>query len=210
MVCSIDLEKDPGNRPAAAQLRRSLLDYMASDNFRPSVEASPRQIAGCLFDNSIMKKLGAKGPAPLIDGDPNTFWQAGPGHPQSVSIAFKDSVPMSGLVLMPRQNHRDHEGDVRDYRVELSDDGTTWREIKSGTLGSSFSPVRIDFGKEVSARHLRFTAISGFGDDAVSALAELAVIHTGPALGGSGNVEYKRVRSASQDVDEGTDVAPSE
>ena len=113
---------------------------------------------------------------------------------------------MSGVVLMPRQNHRDHEGDVREYSIELSDDGTTWREAKSGTLGSSFSPVRLDFGKEEKARHLRFTARSGFSDDPVSALAELAVIYTGPAITGAGNVEYKRVRSASEDVDEGAEV----
>ena len=113
---------------------------------------------------------------------------------------------MTGLVLMPRQNHRDHEGDVREYGIEVSDDGSSWHEIKSGALGSSFSPVRIDFGKEVKARHLRFTSRSGFGDDPVSAVAELAVIYTGPAIGGAGNVEYKKVRSASEDVDEGADV----
>ncbi|MEO7101416.1 MAG: discoidin domain-containing protein [Luteolibacter sp.] len=206
MVCSIDIEKDLAKRPTASQFRRSLLDYMASGAFKPTAEVASNQITGFLFDNRIMQKLGAKASGPLIDGDPNTFWQSSPGHPQSISIEFKDSVPISGLVLMPRQNHRDHEGDIREYRIELSDDGNTWREIKSGALGSSFSPVRIDFGKEEHARHLRFTSLSGFGIDPTSALAELAVIYTGPALGGSGDVEYKRVRSASEDVDEGADL----
>ena len=206
MVCSIDIEKDLGKRPTACQFRRSLLDHMASDAFNPTVEASPPQLASFLFDTRIMRKLGATGPAQLLDGDPNTFWQSAPGHPQAIAIDFKETVPMSGLILMPRQNHRDHEGDIREYSVELSDDGNTWREIKSGTLGSSFSPVRIDFDKEEKAPHLRFTARSGFGDDPVSALAELSVIYTGPALKGSGNIEYKRVRSASEDVDEGSDV----
>lgn len=206
MVCSIDIEKDLGKRPTARQFRSSLLDYMASGSFKPAVEANFQQLASFLFDTAIMSKLDAKGPAPLLDGDPNSFWQAGPGHPQAVTIEFNDTVPMTGLVLMPRQNHRDHEGDVREYTIELSDDGSTWREAKSGTLGSSFSPIRIDFGKEEKARHLRFTSRSGFGDDKVSALAELAIIHTGPALEGSGNVEYKRVKSASEDVDEGLDV----
>ena len=206
MVCSIDIEKDLGKRPTARQFRRSLLDHMASEAFKPAVEASARQLGSFLFDTRIMQKLGAKGPAPLIDGDPNTFWQGGSGHPQTIAIEFKESVPLSGLVLMPRQNHRDHEGDVREYGIELSDDGTTWREIKSGALGSSFSPVRIDFGKEEHARHLRFTARSGFGDDPTAALAELAVIYTGPPITGGGDMEYKRARSASEDVDEGADL----
>ena len=206
MVCSIDLEKNLEKRPTALQFRRSLLDYMASAAFNPPVAASPQQLTSFLFDTRIMQKLGAKGPAPLLDGDPNSFWQAGPGHPQALDIEFKASVPMTGLVLMPRQNHRDHEGDVREYSVELSDDGSTWREVKSGALGSSFSPVRIDFAKEEHARHLRFTSRSGFGADPVSALAELAVIYTGPPLAGGSNVEYKRARSASEDVDEGVET----
>ena len=206
VVCSIDIAKDLDKRPTARQLRRSLLDYMASESFKPPVEADFEQLSSFLFDTGIMRKLGAKGPAPLLDGDPNSFWQAGPGHPQAVMIEFNEAVPMVGLVLMPRQNHRDHEGDIREYTVELSGDGVTWRKAKAGALGSSFSPVRVDFGKEEKARHLRFTSHSGFGDDPVSALAELAVIHTGPAPEGSSSVEYKRVKSASEDVDEGMEV----
>jgi beta-galactosidase len=163
MVCSIDIGKDLSKSPAALQFRRSLLDHMASESFKPAAELSPEQIRAFLFDTLIMRKLKADGPAALIDGDPNTFWQGPAGHPCSVEIGFKDSVPMRGLVLMPRQNHRDHEGDIREYRIELGDDNGIWREVKSGRLGSSFSPVRIDFGKEEHARHLRFTAISGSG-----------------------------------------------
>jgi hypothetical protein len=206
MVCSIDIEKDLSKRTTARQFRRSLLDYMASDAFNPVVAVSRQQVGSFLFDTAIMKKLGAKGPAPLLDGDPNTYWQSTPGHPQSITIEFNNPVPMSGLMLMPRQNHRDHEGDIREYRVELSDDGSTWREVKTGALGSSFSPIRIDFAKEEQGRQLRFTSLSGFGEDPNSALADLAVIYTGPAIAGSGNADYKRARSASEDVDEGVEV----
>ena len=38
MVCSADLNKDLANRPAAAQFKQSLLDYMASDKFNPKDE----------------------------------------------------------------------------------------------------------------------------------------------------------------------------
>ncbi len=206
IVCSIDIEKDLPKRATARQLRRSLIDYMSSDRFEPLVAVSPQQAGSFLFDTAIMKKLGAKGPAPLLDGDPNTFWQSTPGHPQTLTIEFNNPVPMRGLALMPRQNHRDHEGDIREYRVELSDDGNTWREVKSGALGSSFSPMRIDFANEEHGRLLRFTSLSGFGDDPTSALADLAVIYTGPPIAGSGNVEYKRARSASEDVDEGVET----
>jgi hypothetical protein len=41
MVSTIDLTKDLNTRPVARQLRHSLLDYMASDRFRPQVTLEP-------------------------------------------------------------------------------------------------------------------------------------------------------------------------
>jgi len=38
IVCSVDLQKDIHRRPAAAQLRQSILEYMASDRFNPAKE----------------------------------------------------------------------------------------------------------------------------------------------------------------------------
>ncbi len=40
LVCAMDLETDAGNRPAARQLKRSLLDYAAGDKFVPTHELS--------------------------------------------------------------------------------------------------------------------------------------------------------------------------
>ncbi|MDR2859063.1 MAG: beta-galactosidase, partial [Mediterranea sp.] len=38
MVCSADLQNDLSHRPAAAQFRQSILEYMASANFKPAQE----------------------------------------------------------------------------------------------------------------------------------------------------------------------------
>ena len=38
MVCSVDLQNDIQKRPAAAQFRQSILEYMASDRFKPEKE----------------------------------------------------------------------------------------------------------------------------------------------------------------------------
>jgi hypothetical protein len=46
MVCSVDLQNDLDNRPAAAQFRHSLLDYMASERFNPQQEVSIDLIMG--------------------------------------------------------------------------------------------------------------------------------------------------------------------
>ena len=59
------------------------------------------------------------------------------------------------------------------------------------------------FGQAVTARYLRLTPLSGFGQDRASALADVAVLYTGPALPEeAGELEYQRSRSTSADVDE--------
>src|SRR4030095_11717625 len=121
------------------------------------------QMRSVVFYTQIMKKLGAaaqvdRHPAnEAIDGDPNTFVTA--GDPKAVSreqveilINFPAPVAMSGLVLMPRQNHREHEGDIREYAIQESEDGREWHEVARGALLSTFAPQRIQFGKAITAR----------------------------------------------------------
>jgi len=211
MVSTADLENRLDERVVARQLRKSVLDYMGSAAFQPAVQVAPAEFRSALFDTRVMKKLGAKvsgwpDAANAIDGDPNTFSLvkgADPRPQPELSIEFAHSVAFAGLVLMPRQNHRDHEGDVREWLVQVSEDGQQWREVKRATLGSTFDPQRIQFDAPVTARYLRLTALSGFGADRASALADVAVMYTGPALPEDGSdLEYKRSRSASTDVDE--------
>lgn len=51
MVCGADLSSDLEHRPAAAQFRRSLLQYMASDSFRPA-----RTLEWEKLENELVKK----------------------------------------------------------------------------------------------------------------------------------------------------------
>ena len=213
MVSAFDLEN---LNPVSRQLRRSLLDYMAGVKFQPRVVVSSDDIRGLFFDTRIMKKLGATTTddetAKTVDGDPNTFWLVGgvnnkARHPYDLKISFPSSVTMSGLVLMPRQNHREHEGDIREYIIQSSDDGNTWREVKRGELVSTFNPQKIIFNQTITTRYLKLTALSGFGTDNAVALSELAVIHVGVKLkDDDGTMQYQRSKSATTDIDEGTDV----
>jgi hypothetical protein len=111
---------------------------------------------------------------------------------------------MNGLVLMNRQNDRDHQGDIRGYALAVSDDGQTWREIQEGELPSTWNPQTIRFAQTLTTRWLRLTARSGYGADPSAALAELAILYAGPRLPDNvAPVEYRRVRSTATDIDEG-------
>lgn len=214
LVSSIDLENSIDWRLSARQLRRSILHYMATEKFDPKVSLAPENFREVLFDTQIMKRLGAKASAAgdaanVIDGDPNTFWIAGDARAasrqnQELTIGFPNAVSFSGLVIMPRQNHREHEGDIREYSIQVSADGTNWSEVKRGELISTFDPQTITFGSNITAKFLKITSLSGFGTDKTTALADVAVIYTGPQLPDSDDqLEYKRSKAASPDIDEG-------
>jgi hypothetical protein len=146
--------------------------------------------------------------ANAIDGDPNTYWFVGDQRRErqtrDFTLSFADKVSMSGLVVMARQNHREHEGDIREYAISVSEDGKQWTELKRGQLESTFDPQRISFAKPIATRYLRFTALSGFGQDRTVALAEIAVVYTGPRLGDDGKpLQYQRSRTATPEIDEG-------
>lgn len=215
LVSSADLENNLNERVVARQLRKSILDYMNSGRFSPQVSITPQNLREILFPTRVMLRLGAltdiKEQVAAFDGDPNTFWLAGDQKSERVnqefSVRFPKSVPFSGLVIMPRQNHRDHEGDIREYAVSISEDGKNWTEIKRGALVSTFDPQKITFGKTVSAKYLKLVSLSGFGNDKTTALAELAIIYEGEKLPeDAADLEYKRVKSASTDIDEGVNA----
>jgi hypothetical protein len=212
LVCAADLDSDLIRRPAAVQLRQSLLEYMASEGFKPAVELTGEQLLTLRFDNQIMKKLGAsvdRGSAVnAIDGNPNTCWTTaartgGASHPHELVIRFAQPVEMSGLVLMNRQDQREHEGDIRQYRIEVSSDGNQWQKLVEGELESTFDPQTISFGKTVSAQALRFTALSGFGKGPSASLAELAVVYAGPPLTDEmieSAAAYRKTASATEEM----------
>ncbi|HET7624266.1 MAG TPA: discoidin domain-containing protein, partial [Verrucomicrobiae bacterium] len=234
LVCSIDLNDNSSpvarqlrrslldymsgkNFKPKADAFDSVFGDKSADKFRPQTEISLADFESLHFDSRIMRELGATATGEgdvrnALDGDPNTYWiadgrgrnQSGTKHPHELTIRFPETVAMKGIVLMPRQNDRDHLGDVRGYKIEASDDGSQWREIASGELASTWSPQRVEFGKTISTRQLKFVALSGFGNDASAALAELAVMYAGPEprKNASGEMEYRKSRSTSTDVDE--------
>jgi len=215
LVCAADLNGN--SSPVVQQLRRSLLDYMAGGKFAPKAEISLAEFASLHFNTRIMRDLGASATADghraneIVDGDPNTAWSSadargnGPKPPHEIRLSFPKAIAMNGLILMPRQNQREHQGDIREYRLDASNDGTNWHSVANGQLASTFEQQQIALENTITAKELRFTALSGFGNDTSAALAELAVIYAGPKLSGenSSSVEYKDVRTATPEIDTG-------
>lgn len=187
LVSAFDVTNPTSANVVLRQLRYALLRYARSDCFQPEISVPAEQMRSLLFETRVMKRLGAVADvngAPAgsaIDGDPNTFMLVGaqddPAREQvDLKITFSAPVAMAGVVLMSRQNHREHEGDIRGYALQVSDDGIDWRDVARGELPSSFAPQQIYFMKTETARYLKLISLTGFGPDKTTALAELAVI----------------------------------
>lgn len=193
LVSAIDISKENDVNPVARELRYSVLNYMSTDCFQPNVPVSAGEMRSLLFDTRIMSKLGASArldgaPAgAAIDGDPNTFVSTGdqdaPMREQAeLTITFPSPVAIAGVVLMPRQNSREHEGEIKEAVISVSDDGSVWNDVQRTYLGSTFAPQRIQLSRTVTTKYLKLVSLSGFGPDKTTSLAELAVVYVGPKI----------------------------
>ena len=162
MMTSINLEQDT---PQAAALKKSILSYMKSDAFEPQGQVSWKQLSSLFEMNNVMKELGAKidndSLSACLDGNPQTFVRLTGGYPYSFIIQTPQKHDISGILYMPRQNHREHEGELRSYLIEAWLDGT-WKQVQKGKLSSSYEPKRIAFLHEVYTDRISFTALDTF------------------------------------------------
>jgi hypothetical protein len=191
IVCSADLKNNLDKRPVARQLLYSIMKYMDSDAFKPIVDITEQHLKSFLFDTTIMKKLNAKVKLDesnqaeidklilnnskmqpcaidnIIDGDPNTYWvaggQYGGKYPFDIEIEVDKPIAISGISIMPRQNHRDAEGAVKRYEIYTLLDNDLWTKVACGELSASFDLKKIYFKNSIVVQKLRLKLIEGFG-----------------------------------------------
>lgn len=126
--------------------------------------------AEIVFETAGKKTPAAKAAASnpverLIDGDPNTFWLAGGKYGGSYPFTLEFEVPapvlVRGLLILPRQNHRDWEGQVRSYEVYINQNGK-WDKLCEGELAASPDAKEILFPESVTLTKLKFRLLEGF------------------------------------------------
>lgn len=177
LVVSACLEGEFEKRPAAWSLKKAILNYAASDEFCPETELCAEMIEKRLFPNNRMRKLGAqykpenqpdgglsvKNLHALYEENPDTsVWIEQENYPISVDIHFPEKISASGLLLVPDQKDRMHEGCVKDYVISVCTGGK-WQEAARGTFQSSFLTQAAHFACTYETDAIRFTALSGYG-----------------------------------------------
>jgi len=191
VVSSVDITGDLENRPVVRQLRHSLLTYMDSGEFNPTIAVDVASIKE-IYWTPTLTKLGAKvirvdsfdngyEGQKAIDNNFDTIWhtewmKSKPKHPHDIQIDLGKPVDINGIMYMPRQDGLQY-GWVREYAVYVSDTPDTWGDpIARGEFKRDVSLKKVLFEKEVSARYIRFEAVSGFNNDVFTSAAELDLI----------------------------------
>lgn len=179
LLVTADLDSNLDKRPVARQLRKSLFEYVCSNEFNPSDVLTVDMLEKSFFPRLIMeenevqvkiadKPLGKDEIKAMIDGDPGSYYSSEElEYPFTIEMEAKEEVATKGLIYMPRQNDRQRGGDIKGYRVEAFYDGS-WQVICEGELVSSLDPKEIIFPSEVTSNKIRFVGLYGFSGQGIS------------------------------------------
>ena len=179
IVCGFDLTRDADD-PVTQQMRRSLLDYAASDRFAPTTEWREDDVKALFkpgrFTASASSSHSDYPADKAVDGDPSTFWhsdwESGDTLPAHLEIDCQTEVMLRGFDYTPRQDM--DRGRIANYAVEISADGKIWQPcIKTASFSNTTDKQSVIFDLLVKARYLRLTAFSGFRDANQAAGAEI-------------------------------------
>jgi len=195
LVCSADLQTDLEKRPAARQLRASLLSYAAGKHFRPKVAVGKDALARLLETTQPSKlvSLGARVvevdsestdsgdiAARAIDGDPDTIWHTSwdpkpDALPHHITIDLGREVTLRGITYLPRQDMAN--GRIARGEVYCSRDRAAWGEPVATVKWPNTQDLQtVYFKQPVKARFLKVVALAEVNGNPYTSIAELDVL----------------------------------
>ena len=169
VVCAANLADKLETRIAAAQLRESILAYMQSTAFQPSLNLEPELLTKEFFTKprpvlsrghpvKVSSEAGGYAGANANDGDRSTRWCAnGPSYPQWWQVDLGEVKELSGGKIV-----WEFAGNMR-FLVEGSADGTAWNTLFDRTGGSEKPAELQAFDFQARARFVRVSIQGGPG-----------------------------------------------
>ena len=113
----------------------------------------------------------------LVDGDLSTIWHSQYGvtltkYPHAVTVDLGRTVNAKGVSIWQRQNGPN--GNVKDFKFEVSADGKQWREVVAGELKPGAAEQKFAFAAS-PVRFWRFTGLNEHNGREFASLAEIRV-----------------------------------
>lgn len=134
------------------------------------------------FSDDDYDAIGGRAPY-CIDGDVSTCWLSTyrrvnnwrPPHPHYVTIDMHMEHLLHGITLFGRRGASNAYLFPKNVRVEVSDDGTSWRDagLYSIAASSEDTSATMYFEKSLVCRYFKVTVLSSAGNGDTTAIAEL-------------------------------------
>jgi beta-galactosidase len=153
----------------------SALPYRGAISVQPYTDRAKWKIVSA---SSFQPNEGEPGHA--IDGDPGTFWHTQwdpnvPKHPHELIVDMGVPTRIAALVYTDRADMAN--GRVRDYEIYLSADGKVWgAPAAKGRFERTAGDHTVPLPAPVTARFLRFVALSEVSGQDYATIAELAIV----------------------------------
>ena len=114
----------------------------------------------------------------LVDGDLSTIWHSQYGvtltkYPHSVTVDLGRMVDAKGVSIWQRPNGAN--GNVKDFKFEVSEDGKAWREVAASQLKPGAGEQKFAFAAPEKARYWRFTGLNEHNGREFASLAEISL-----------------------------------
>ena len=114
----------------------------------------------------------------LVDGDLSTIWHSQYGvtltkYPHSVTVDMGRDLTAKGVSIWQRQNGPN--GNVKNFKFEVSEDGKQWREVIASQLKQGAAEQKFAFVKPEKLHYWRFTGLNEHGGREFASLAEIRV-----------------------------------
>jgi len=124
-----------------------------------------------------------EGPAVhAVDGNSSTFWHSRwepkeAPYPHFITVDAGELTQIGGITLQGRTDGNTN-GNVHKYRIFVSKDGQAWGgAVAEGELGKTqTTEQRVEFGRMVEGRYVKFEALSEVQNRPFAAIAEIGVL----------------------------------
>ena len=115
----------------------------------------------------------------IVDGDLNTIWHSQYGvtltkYPHSLTVDLGRTVAAEGVSIWQRPYGVN--GNVKDFRFEVSEDGKTWNTVVAGAMKGGPGEQRFKFAKALRVKYWRFTGLNEHNGNEFASLAEISLV----------------------------------
>ena len=155
-------------------LNINLLPYMPHEGLPPDVRTGEDIVPTVVACTSA--EPGEGDADHLVDGDLSTIWHSQYGvtltkYPHAVTVDLGRTVNAKGVSIWQRQNGPN--GNVKDFKFEVSADGKQWREVIASQLKPGAAEQKFAFAAPSPVRFWRFTGLNEHNGREFASLAEV-------------------------------------